>query len=246
MNTVSSKHPFSRSRRLTAWAVHLFTASGAVCCLLSIDAGIENQWRQAIGWLALAVFIDAFDGTLARLVEVKRVLPNFSGEHLDNMIDYASYVLVPAFLLHRAQLLPAEWSWFGAAGITLASAYQFCQADAKTPDHYFKGFPSYWNIAVLYLLALQLSPTVNLAIVTLLILLVFVPIKYVYPSRTPHFRKLTLTLASVWGVLLMIIVVQLPEPTRWLIHASLLFVLYYLVISLFLTFRRRSAQESEP
>ncbi len=229
---------FSRSRRAVAWTIHLLTASGSVCCLLSIDAGIEHQWRAAFAWLALAVFIDAIDGALARAVGVKEVLPHFNGEQLDNIVDYASYVLVPAVLLYRAELLPTAWAWWAVAGIAMASAYQFCQSDAKTPDHYFKGFPSYWNVVVLYLLAMKLTPIANLIIVLSLIALVFVPIKYVYPSRTPHFRKLTLTLASLWGIALIAIVWQLPEPSTKLVFGSLLFVAYYLGISLYLTFHR--------
>ncbi|MEM8666156.1 MAG: CDP-alcohol phosphatidyltransferase family protein [Planctomycetota bacterium] len=245
MKIVPTTPPYSRSRHVAAWGVHLLTASGAVCCLLSIDAGIESLWRQAIGWLVLAVFIDAIDGTLARAVDVKRVLPNFSGDHLDNMVDYASYVLVPAFLIHRAALLPDQWSWVGTAGITLASAYQFCQSDAKTPDHYFKGFPSYWNIAVLYLLALQLPQAANLAIILTLIVLVFIPIKYVYPSRTPDFRTLTLTLTSAWGIALMVIVLQLPNPSMWVVYVSLLFVVYYVGLSLYLTLRKHGKTDIE-
>jgi len=228
----------STARKAAAWGVHFFTATGAVCCLLSIDAGIDSHWREAFAWLALAVFIDAVDGGIARAVGVKQILPNFSGEQLDNIVDYASYVLVPAFLLHRAELLPAQWSWWGAAGIAMSSAYQFCQSDAKTPDHYFKGFPSYWNVAVLYLLAMKLSPTSNLAIIAVLIALVFVPIKYVYPSRTPRFQKLTLALASLWGVALILMVWWLPDPPSQLVNASLLFIAYYFGISFYLAWER--------
>ncbi len=229
---------FSLPRKFAAWGVHVFTAFGAVCCLLSIDAGIENHWREAFGWLALAVCIDAVDGFLARRVRVKEVLPHFSGDQLDNVVDYASYVLVPAFLLHRAELLPSHWSWWGASGIVIASAYQFCQDNAKTPDHYFKGFPSYWNVTVLYLLALNLSPVTNLAIIILLIVLVFVPFKYVYPSRTVRFRKLTLTLATLWGVALVATMWQLPDPPRQLVLGSMLFVAYYFGVSLYLAVER--------
>lgn len=230
--------PPSLLRKALAWGVHLFTATGAVCCLLALDAGVGNHWREAFAWLALAVFIDAVDGFLARLLGVKEVLPHFHGDQLDNVIDYAGYVIVPAFLLHRAELLPPQWSLWAAAGIVLASAYQFCQSDAKTPDHYFKGFPSYWNVTVLYLLVLQLSPGTNLAIITLLIVLVFVPIKYVYPSRTPRLRRLTLTLAVLWGAALVAIVWQLPDPSRQLVAVSLLFVLYYFSVSLYLAVER--------
>lgn len=231
-------------RKMAAWGVHFFTATGAVCCLLSIDAGVDSQWREAFAWLALAVLIDAVDGGLARAVGVKQVLPHFSGDQLDNVVDYASYVLVPAFLMHRAELLPAAWSWWGAAGIALSSAYQFCQSDAKTPDHYFKGFPSYWNVAILYLLAMKLHPWINLSIVALLIVLVFVPIKYVYPSRTPRFRPLTLTLATGWGIALVLIVWWLPHPPIELVAGSGLFLAYYFGLSFYLAIERSRMETS--
>lgn len=208
---------------------------------MAIETGIDGRWREAFAWLALAVVIDAVDGFFARLVRVKEVLPDFDGGQLDNVIDYASYVLVPAFLLHRAALLPPEWSFWGASGIVLASAYQFCQVGAKTSDHFFKGFPSYWNVAVLYLLALQLDPITNLAIIATLIVSVFVPIKYIYPSRTIQLRKLTMTLATIWGIALIAIVWQLPNPSPRLVHLSLLFVLYYVCASLYLAIERSRA-----
>ena len=230
----------SIERKALAWSVHLLTASGAVFCLLAIDAGIEHRWRAAFAWLALAVWVDAVDGALARAVRVKEVLPRFDGENLDNIVDYVSYVIVPAFFIHRAALLPDQCSLWGAACIALASAYQFCQEDAKTPDHFFKGFPSYWNVVAFYMLALDLSAVVNLAIIALLIVLVFVPIKYVYPSRTPQFRMLTLGLATLWGVALIVILWQLPDPSPWLVRVSLLFVVYYVAVSLFLAVKRRT------
>ncbi|NQU25080.1 MAG: hypothetical protein HQ567_27655 [Candidatus Nealsonbacteria bacterium] len=222
-----------------AWGVHLLTASGIVCCLLAMEAGWTKEWRSAFAWLTLAVMIDAVDGTLARLARVKEVLPNFDGTLLDNTIDYATFVFVPALLMHRAGLLPEQLSLWMAAAVCVTSAFQFCQADAKTPDHFFKGFPSYWNITVLYLMALGLDATTNLAIVGLLIVLVFVPVKYLYPSRTPHFQKCTIALTSAWGVMIVAIIWQLPEPWPWLVHASLLYVAYYFAMSLFLTFQGR-------
>ena len=226
-----------RWRRTLAWGVHLLTASGIVCCLLALEAGWSAQWRPAFAWLVLAVLVDAVDGTLARLLRVKEVLPDFDGTLLDNTIDYASFVFVPALLMHRAELLPAHVSFWTAAAVCMASAFQFCQADAKTPDHYFKGFPSYWNVAVLYLIVLRLDSTANLAVVGLPIVLVFVPIKYLYPSRTPQLRKCTLMLTSVWGAMVVAIVWQLPRPSSWLVGTSLLYPVYYLAVSLFLMFQ---------
>jgi phosphatidylcholine synthase len=232
----------SRTRPILAWGVHLLTASGLICFLLAIEAGVRGNWRPAFAWLAVATLIDAVDGGLARIVRVKEVLPSFDGSLLDNLIDFVGYVFVPAFFLHHAKLLPPQYSLWVPATVCLASAFQFCQADAKTADHYFKGFPSYWNIAVLYLLALQLKPGVNIAIVVVLIALVFLPIKYVYPSRTPEFRALTLVLTSLWGGAMFVIIMQLPQPATWLVWASLLYVGYYLGMSLYLT--RRSREES--
>ncbi len=219
----------------------MLTASGIVCCLLAMEAGFRAQWPTAFAWLMVAVLVDAVDGTLARLVRVKEVLPNFDGTLLDNTIDYAAYVFVPALLMHRAELLDAQFSLWTAAAVCVASVFQFCQVDAKTPDHYFKGFPSYWNVAVLYLVALRLDPAANLAVVGLLIVLVFVPIKYVYPSRTPQWRKCTLILTSIWGMMLIAIIWQLPHPSPWLVRVSLLYVAYYFGLSLFLMFRPRTA-----
>ncbi len=223
----------STLRRGFAWAVHLLTASGVVCCVLAIDAASQEAWRTALLWLVVAVVIDGIDGALARWARVKQLLPHFDGTLLDNIVDYGSYVLVPAILLLWSGLLPPAWSLAAASIICIASAYQFCQGDAKTDDFYFRGFPSYWNIVVLYLFALRLSPYVNLAIVIGLAILVFLPVKYVYPSRTKPFRRLTLLLTVLWGFLLAAIVWQLPDPERWLVHTSLLYVVYYIGISIY-------------
>lgn len=229
----SSKRPALRSTAL-AWSVHLFTATGAVWCLLAIEATTRHDWRSALLWLVVAVAVDAVDGTLARMVRVKEVLPNFDGALLDNLIDYLSFVMVPALIVLHAELV-APWLAFPfAAGICLSSAYQFCQSDAKTDDHAFKGFPSYWNIVVVYLLALGLSEVWNAAVLGTLIVLVFVPIKYIYPTRTVRFRAMTMWLTVAWAVGFIVIIWQLPTPQLWLVYGSLLYVVYYLVMSLYL------------
>ena len=226
-------------RQALAWGVHLLTASGVVCCLLALEATFASQWRSALAWLLVAVIIDAVDGTLARLVEVKKVLPHFDGALLDNLIDFANYVIVPALIVHRAQLLPANVSFCMACAVCLASTYQFCQNDAKTPDHFFKGFPSYWNVTALYLLSMGLSPLVNLTIMAGLVLMVFVPIKYIYVTRTKACRTITLPLTALWAVMATCILWQLPDPHRWLVWTSLLYVAYYFGMSLYLTFGSR-------
>ena len=222
-----------------AWGVHSFTACGAICGFLSLQATYARHWREALLWLVVGIVIDACDGTFARLLRVKQVLPNFDGELLDNLIDYLNYVFVPAVILHVANLLPKDISIPAAVAVCLASAYQFCQRDAKTTDHFFLGFPSYWNVLVLYLLALHLSPLVNLAIVVLLIVLVFVPVKYIYVNRTRPFQKLTLTLTVIWAATMLRILWHLPDPNQTLVIGSLLYVAYYACLSLYLTARAK-------
>ncbi|MEO1998441.1 MAG: CDP-alcohol phosphatidyltransferase family protein [Planctomycetaceae bacterium] len=223
---------YSFQRRMAAWSIHLLTASGAVWCLLAIDAVVAAEWRVAFGWLALAVAVDAVDGVLARTVGVARVVPGFDGALLDNIVDYVSYVFVPAFLMHRAQLFPPDWSLVLCGAICVASGYQFCQSEAKLPEHAFKGFPSYWNIVALYLLVGELPRVANSLVVLLLMGLVFVPIPYVYPTRTLAARSWTLTLTGLWGIAIVAIIWQLPTPSSWLVWASWLYVAYYVGLSL--------------
>lgn len=222
-----------------AWSAHLLTATGAVWGLFSILAISNHEWLLAFVWMAVAVLVDSFDGLWARRVRVKSVLPKFDGALLDNMIDFLNYVVVPAYFLYESGMLPTQYALPGAALILLASAYQFCQSDAKTEDHYFKGFPSYWNIMVYYMFILSWSGWVNLAVTVLLSALVFVPIKYVYPTRTAAYQRLTMTLACIWGIVNIVILARYPIYDRWLIWASLLFVVYYCWLSLYST--RKSA-----
>ena len=227
----------SKKRMFMAWTTHFFTATGAVWGLLAIVAITNQQWILAFAWMATAFFVDSFDGLLARKVRVKEVLPNFDGALLDNMLDFLNYVVVPAFFLYMAELFPPQMTLVGAGLILLASSYQFCQDDAKTDDHYFKGFPSYWNILVFYLFILNMSGWVNLAVVALLSVLVFVPIKFIYPSRMTSLQKLTMGLSLIWGAANIAILFQYPAHNPWLIWISLLFVIYYNGLSLYHTIR---------
>jgi phosphatidylcholine synthase len=224
-----------------AWLVHLVTASGAVLALLALLAITRGEWRAALLWMALAMAVDSADGTLARWAHVKRVLPEFDGALLDNVIDYLNYTVVPAFFLIHAPLLPPGWSMFAGGAVALASAYQFCRADAKTDDHFFTGFPSYWNVVVFYLLLLELNPWAALAIVLMLCVLVFVPFRYIYPSRTRPFRPLTLTLASLWGLACLVELLRFPAHSTTVLRVSLLFIVYYVVASALAQRRLRAA-----
>lgn len=227
--TLTPRPPLGR--KLAAWSVHLFTMTGAVWGLLSIIAIQNNQWKLAFIWIAVAVLVDGLDGTLARLARVSEYAPGLDGAMLDNIIDYLNYVIVPALFLYEADLLPAGFALAAAMLIALASAYQFCQQDAKTEDHYFKGFPSYWNVLAIYLLILGLSPWINLGVVVLCCILVFVPVKYVYPSRTERRRRLNIILTYAWGLVGFAGLMQYPDVPMWTIYVSFLYVAYYVALS---------------
>jgi len=190
------------------------------------------------------VVIDASDGTLARAARVKQVLPWFDGDRLEDIVDYLNYVLVPCLLLIRAGLLPERDAAWLAAVPMLASAYGFCRKEAKTADHFFLGFPSYWNIVALYLYVMETPLWFNGFLILALSVLVFVPIKYVYPSRSPAFRGLTIALGIVWGVLILAMIHYLPTPPRLVVFSSLAFPAYYTVLSFWLA-ARGSAGKAE-
>ncbi len=226
-----------------AWGVHILTASGAAWGFLALLAIIDHNWRQAFIWIIAAMLVDSVDGTLARWLDVSRYAANIDGNLLDNIIDYLNYVIVPAlFLTSIPGLLPDGFQLPAALSILLASAYQFTQKDAKTEDHFFKGFPSYWNVVVLYLFLIKFDPWVNLAILASLDVLVFVPIKYIYPSRNNRLKNLTLLLSWLYGVLGVFGLLLYPDVPPWIIWISLLYVIYYVSLSLWPQNRRVQTQ----
>src|SRR5918997_2397294 len=240
--------PVSGWLRLRASAVHLYTASGAVLTLLILVAAYNGQAVAAL-WLILAtVVIDSPDGLLARRFRVKELLPSFDGGLLDNIVDYMTYVLAPILLLWTTGYLPN-----GAFGVVLAtlpilaSSYQFCRVDAKTgddaeTDHFFLGFPSYWNIVAFYVIVFDLTSTTVGAMLLVCSVLAFVPVRYVYPSRTIAFRKLTIAFPTLWLISYVIILVQMPDPDPILRILSLLYLVYYFGLSFYITSKMRKAR----
>jgi phosphatidylcholine synthase len=227
--------------RLRASAVHLYTASGAVLTFLILVAAYNGAAVIAL-WLGLAALvIDSTDGLLARRFRVKEFLPSFDGSLLDNIVDYMTYVLAPVLLLWTAGYLPnGTFGVILAALPILASSYQFCRVDAKTgdgteTDHFFLGFPSYWNVVAFYAIVFDLGTAAVGTILLICSILVFVPIRYVYPSRTVTFRKLTLALTSLWLIAYVFIIIQMPEPSSVLLTFSLLYLIYYFGLSLYIS-----------
>lgn len=224
-------------RVASAWATHLITASSALWDFLALIAVTQQEWIIAWWWMALSVLIDSFDGLLARRVSVKRVLPQVDGALLDNIVDYLSYVLVPAFLLYFYGSFPPQVALLACALMLISSGYQFCQSDAKTDDHYFKGFPSYWNVVALYMFLLNLNPWINFVIIITLAVLVFVPIKYIYPSRSTFQPALMMGLSILWGICTLGMLFLYPDYPSWLMFFSLAYIVFYQGASLYLTFR---------
>jgi len=232
---------------LTPWLAHLYTASGAVTALASAMAVHTGDYRTALFWLATATVIDGTDGVLARALRVKERLPWFDGAKLDDIVDYLTYVFVPVFLIVRAGLVPPALSMWTGGAVLIASGYGFSRADAKvaTTDYFFTGFPSYWNIAALYLYVWRFSPSTNAAILALLVVLVFVPTRYVYPSRTSTWRATTNLLGATWGVCLFMMIWRLPAIGGPWMPLSLVFPIYYLVLSARLSAAERQSRVAE-
>jgi phosphatidylcholine synthase len=218
----------------------VLTAAGALLAFLMITATGAGDYRRALLWMALATAIDSADGVLARAARVKERLPNFDGARLDDIVDYLTFVFAPAYLVYHARLAPDGLVLVVVAAMLLSSAYGFSNEAAKTSDHFFTGFPSYWNIVVFYLLVLAAPPAFNAAVLIGLAVLVFVPIAYVYPSRTPTLRAPTIALGVTWAVLVLVMIWQFPDVWRPVLYLSLVFPAYYLILSLTLDARRRN------
>jgi len=211
---------------LSAWLVHLYTASGALAAFFGTLAVFAGNYRHALLWMVAATVVDATDGLLARKARVKERLPAFDGARLDDVVDYLTFVFLPVLFLYRSGALPYGWGGGIASVVLLSSAYGFARDDAKTNDHFFTGFPSYWNVVALYLHIAALAPVWNAVILLVLSALVFWRIGYVYPSRTPTLRGLTIGLAVCWTVVVVAMILAIPRVPPLLFAASFVFPVY--------------------
>jgi phosphatidylcholine synthase len=188
-----------RGRKAAAWGVHVFTASGIVLGCLALMATLEGNSLAAFLWLGLALFVDGIDGTLARRFKVGELIPQVDGATLDNVIDYFNYVAVPAVMIYAFELVPAAWATWTAAFVMVVSCYTFANANVKTSDYYFEGFPASWNLIVLFLFVLQTDPWTNLAVIAACGVLTFLPLKYVHPLRVKDWRAVTVPMTAIWA-----------------------------------------------
>jgi phosphatidylcholine synthase len=222
--------------RLAAWLVHAYTTSGVVLALLMVHFSYQGEVRTVLWLFFVAMIVDGSDGMLARKLRVKEVVPEFDGALLDNIVDYITYAFAPLVLLWATGYLPdGAWGGIVASLPLVASCYQFCRSDAKTDDHFFLGFPSYWNIAAFYVIVLEVSVATTTVLLLVLTVLIFVPVKYVYPSRTEVLWYSNMTFATAWLGVFAVIVALLPDVPLWLSLLSLAYPAYYLALSLWLT-----------
>ena len=223
-------------RKMLANGVHLFTATGAVWGFLTLLAIWDGNYKLAIVYIIVAMFVDGFDGILARWLDVKTYAKWIDGGLLDNIIDYLNYVVVASLLMIKVPgLLPQGFEMAAAISILLTSGFQFSQVEAKTDadSYFFKGFPSVWNFLVIYMMLLGLNPWINLALVVICNILIFVPVKYLYPTRNTRLRKLTLGFTYVYGAVGVWGLLQYPNVPEWVTPASFVYVAYYALLSFF-------------
>ncbi|RZJ40707.1 MAG: phosphatidylcholine/phosphatidylserine synthase [Brevundimonas sp.] len=191
--------PVSKFEEWRGFAVHLLTASGAFWAFLSIIAAADHRWVAMFGWLGLALFVDAIDGPMARKVEIQRVLPNWSGEVLDQIIDYATYVIIPAFALYESGMIGGLLSFLAAAMIVISSAIYYADTRMKTTDYFFRGFPVAWNMVVFTFFAIQPNEITAFAFVAFCSVATFLPIKFLHPVRVKRLRPLNLAVCAAWA-----------------------------------------------
>src|SRR6202795_174751 len=191
----------SRTARAAAFSVHIFTAMGAGIALIALLEAVREHWAAMFAWLGAALLIDGLDGPLARRLDVVRLQPNWSGDVLDLVVDFVTYVFVPAYAITASGLLLPLAAPLLGVGIAVSGALYFADRRMKSADNHFRGFPGLWNVAAFYLFLLHLPPALSSLGVIVLIALTFAPFHVVHPIRVARLRWLTLSLIAVWAAL---------------------------------------------
>ena len=202
----SGRKPGRKPRKKVTWpqarafSVHLLTASGSFLAFLSLVAASEERWTAMFWWLGLALFVDGIDGPIARKLDVKEILPTWSGEMLDNIIDYVTYVLIPAFALYQRGFMGEGLSFLSAAIIVISSAVYYADTGMKTKENFFRGFPVAWNMIVFTLFVIQPDELVSFAVVVAAGIMTFLPVNFLHPVRVMRLRSLNLAIFAAWCV----------------------------------------------
>jgi phosphatidylcholine synthase len=201
------------------FAVHILTASGAASALLALLAATQARWALMFLWLGVALIVDALDGPLARRLGVAEKLPRWSGETLDLIVDFLTYVFVPAYAIAASGLLPAALAPASGIVIVVTGALYFADREMKTADNYFRGFPGLWNLAAFYLFLLEPPSAIGVLAIAALAILTFVPFPFIHPVRVARLRVLNIALLALWGVLALITLWRDMAPGLWITAA---------------------------
>jgi phosphatidylcholine synthase len=215
-----------------AFAVHIFTALGAALALLALTAAAMHRWEIMFLCLGAALLVDGVDGALARRLKVAELLPRWSGEVLDQVVDFVTYVFVPAYAIAGGGLLPAWGALPGGLVIVVTGALYFADRQMKTADNYFRGFPALWNLVAFYLFVLRPEPWIGAAAVALFAVLTFVPFKFVHPIRVSRLRVLSIAALILWSALAAYALWSSLHPGTWVSAALLLIAAYFVAIGL--------------
>jgi len=221
--------PVNETKALTtaAFTVHVFTASGAACAFLALIAAVRADWPQMFVWLGIALLIDGVDGTFARRLQVADLLPRWSGDVLDLVVDILNYVFVPAFAIAASGLLPYVLAIPLGILIVVTGSLYFADRLMKTSDYYFRGFPALWNVAIFYLFVLKPAPWLSATLIVALAALTFVPFHVVHPLRIAHLRVLTTGALILWTLLAIVAVARDLEPGFWALAGLCLLAVYF-------------------
>lgn len=234
------QRPIQMHQKVLAWSVHLFTASGLLAGFMAILAINKADYRETMFWLLVALVIDGIDGTFARLFKVKEVLPNVQGKNIDYVIDFATYAIIPAYMMYQVQLVPEGWNLSATFLILMVSAIYYGIDGMVSEDDYFVGFPVMWNmVAFLLVFVVQFSPVGNLLAILFFAVLHFVPLKFAYPSHRSRYFWPTIAASVVFLGGLLLIVWIYPERNAWLTGAVVASIIYFGVHSLLVTFGRK-------
>lgn len=238
---------YTPTKKALALGVHLFTSAGVVAAFMAIRAISETpaHWqREAMLWLVLALFIDGVDGALARAAKTKEVLPDWDGRAIDFVIDFLTYAVIPAFFIYQADILPPQFVLPAVFAILLTSAMYYGKMGMVSDDLYFVGFPVMWNMFVYYVFfVVNLGEWANLALVIFFCIMHFVPLKYVYPSRTKQFRKLNIGVTALFLLVNVVILFLYPEKNIWLTALALLTLAYYAWMTIYASFIKSPEEE---
>jgi phosphatidylcholine synthase len=216
-----------RFERYRAFVVHIFTACGAALAFLALILATGGHWAGMFLCLGAALVVDGIDGPLARAFKVAEVVPRWSGETLDLIVDYTTYVFVPAYAIAASGFLPDGLAIPSGIVVVIVGALYFADREMKTRDNYFRGFPAVWNLAAFYLYVLEPPPWAAAAMIAALAILTFVPIRFVHPLRVRHWRVLNVALLAAWGLLAAVAIVQNLEPGPYIVWPLAAVAVYF-------------------